>query len=207
MDEMPDTKKELVEEVKELRERLRQLEKREAQHRKAHREMLYTAKHDRSTGLFSQIEFMEQLGLAVRASKRYRYPLSLCLCVLSSGDGEDGGNGAAIGEKLRERFGRIIHEQIRCSDAAARYDGKAFSIIFTHTTASDATTATGRIRRALEDMARVQGNGDNGHVTSSSGIAQLAESHEDENDFLRSARQALQKAAEKGGSSLVVQGG
>ncbi|MFO7956775.1 MAG: GGDEF domain-containing protein [Candidatus Brocadiia bacterium] len=204
MGESEPTKEELAEKVRRLHSELEELRRRDREHTEARRKLLQAAKEDPRTGVFERVEFMERLKLAVRSSKRYKYPLSLCVCELDSRDAASApgtGNGS---DGIVAQLGRIIREQIRCHDAAGRLEGNAFCIVFPHTTASDATSATGRIRGCLEGLQWKLPDGETRPVTASFGIARFAPAHETEEDLLEAARGALQRAIESGGNCLVV---
>lgn len=201
VDDAGKSRDQLLEELKELRSQVKELERRATESTEAHKELLYAAKHDGNTGLLSRVEFMEKLGLEMRSSQRYRYPLSVCLCELDRTTGNGRGNGR---EELIAAIGRIIREQIRCSDAAARLQSDAFCIIFHHTSASDATSATGRVRQQVEGLQQEGAEAGDGQVTISVGIAHFSSTHETEEDLLTAAQTALQKAQDSGGNCLFV---
>jgi len=204
MDESEPTKEELAEKVRSLRSQLEELQRRDREHTEARRQLLQAAKEDPRTGVFERVEFMERLTLAVRSSRRYRYPLSLCLCELDSPNAAPEPDDTAGPDGIVVEMGRIIRDQIRCHDAAGRLDGNAFCIVFPHTTPSDATSATGRIRGSLEELSWQFPDGTTHPVTASFGIARFVPAHETEDDLLEAARGALQRAIESGGNCLVV---
>ncbi len=204
MDETDLTGEALADELRRLREEVEKLRRRDREHTEARKELLRAAKEDPRTGVFERVEFMERLTLAVRSSRRYNYPLSLCLCELDVRDAAPQPVNAPEADGILTEMGRIIREQIRCHDAAGRLEDDAFCIIFPHTTASDATSATGRIRGDLEGLQWEYEDGTSRPVTASFGIARFAPAHETEGDLLEAARQALQRAVESGGNCLVV---
>lgn len=163
--------------------------------------------HDALTGVFNRRHFVERLEIEIKSSKRYGYPLALCICDIDRFKGINDSYGHRMGDRVLARFGRLLKNRLRNETIAGRYGGDEFCIIFPHTKADKAAYSMERIRRHFEKLRFEVENGTVFTATATFGIADLADEDMEEKDLLELADKALYHAKEMGRNRIVLNSG
>lgn len=165
--------------------------------------LFYQATHDALTGLYNRRHLMARLDEAIYSARRYRFPLTMCLCDIDGFKNINDTHGHGVGDSVLAAFGGIIADNSRTGDICGRYGGDEFCIILPHTPAVAAANCIERIRATLaerefgEEAARFS-------VTATFGVAELAPAHEGQDDLLVAADRALYRAKHEGRNRIVI---
>ena len=107
------------------------------------------AYRDSLTDLYNHRFFQEQLSHEVERANRYRRPVSVILMDLDRFKEVNDTHGHLVGDKLLTFIGRVIRDQVRSADIAARYGGDEFAIILTDTPKEAAEAAAEKLANAI----------------------------------------------------------
>jgi diguanylate cyclase (GGDEF)-like protein len=129
--------------------------------------------------------------------RRHGGALSLMLLDLDHFKAINDSRGHDVGDAMLRRLARLVLEEVRETDTAARPAGDEFAILLPETSVSDAATLGERLRwRARQ---RLDG------ATLSIGVAVfLPEAHASPRDFFRAVDQALYEAKAAGRDAIRV---
>jgi len=161
---------------------------------------------DDLTGLANRRRLQGLLGQMFAQAVRYRQDLS---CIMVDLDGFKEVNdtlGHQRGDEVLAMAGKLIAEQVRSSDVAARFGGDEFIVLLPHTACDTATALAQRLSRAFEERAAPL-VGPLGSCRMSIGIACLNLSHPANPDqLLAQADKALYAAKAAGKRTVMVCG-
>lgn len=156
------------------------------------------ATQDALTRVANRFQFDKVLEHSIRVSGRYGRPLSMLLIDIDHFKSVNDQYGHLIGDEVLKKVARLLTENIRKSDSAARWGGEEFVILLPN---SDIVSAL-----KLAESLRMRIEGDDfepaKRVTCSIGVAQWHEG-EDSDAFLRRIDAKLYTAKE-GGRNRVV---
>jgi diguanylate cyclase (GGDEF)-like protein/PAS domain S-box-containing protein len=102
---------------------------------------------DALTGVFNRRHVLEHLQMTLEDSRRYRRPLSVCLCDIDWFKSINDTHGHHVGDEVLILFGKVLRESLRTVDLYGRYGGDEFLLIFPATPAADALISLERIRQ------------------------------------------------------------
>ncbi len=162
------------------------------------------AVHDPLTGLFNRRHFMERLEMEIQSSKRYNYPLSLCICDLDYFKAVNDTHGHRKGDMVLSRFGRLLNNILRTENISCRYGGDEFCIIFPHSLAEHAAVSLNRIRKHFKKIVFEGEYGKNFSISATFGIADIAENTAYQKELIEAADKALYKAKQSGRNCIVI---
>lgn len=128
---------------------------------------------DALTGLLNRRALSALLGSEVSRNQRYGHPLSLALLDVDHFKVINDRRGHASGDRVLAGLGRLLRSGIRVVDAAGRWGGEEFVVLFPNTNAEGAFVAAENLRAAIEAMALTDDGGRALHVTASIGVATL----------------------------------
>jgi diguanylate cyclase (GGDEF)-like protein len=127
---------------------------------------------DPKTGLFNSRYFSQMFEEEVRRAVRYGRPLSVLMADLDLLRDINNSYGHLAGDEVIKEVARIINEQIRTCDIAARFCGEEFAILLPETDLVEAVAAAERFRQQIEKQVFVAKNtGQQFHATMSFGVA------------------------------------
>jgi len=107
------------------------------------------AYQDSLTDLYNHRYFYEQLTHEVERALRYGRPVSVILLDLDHFKEVNDTYGHLMGDKLLALLGRVIRDQVRSADIAARYGGDEFAIILPDTPLPAAQATAQKLASAI----------------------------------------------------------
>jgi putative two-component system response regulator len=152
---------------------------------------------DGLTGLFNHGFFQLALDSEVKRSRRYGAPFTLALIDIDSFASYNRHYGPAKGDRIIKEIAKIVKNNVREVDIAARYSGDVFAIILTQCKSGEAAGILERIRESVAMLAGEQ-------TTISIGIADYPAASENKEIFVKKAEEALIKAKIKGKNRLTI---
>jgi diguanylate cyclase (GGDEF)-like protein len=167
---------------------------REIQAEEALRRMAMT---DALTGLFNRGVFDRELQREFDRCRRYGRPFSMVLFDLDHFKGINDTFGHPAGDRVLERVGRVVRQNIRDTDVGARYGGEEFGVILPETGPDGALQTAERLRTALAEMV-VDAGGVALRVTASFGVATIDDEQPDCTAMLAACDRALYRAKDRG---------
>ncbi|MGD9014974.1 MAG: sensor domain-containing diguanylate cyclase [Candidatus Omnitrophota bacterium] len=101
------------------------------------------------TGLFNHRYFQEQLTEEIYRAERYRHPLSLLMLDIDKFYWYNQNYGYSAGDSALKQIGRLIKQNIRRIDLAARYGPEEFMVILPNTRLKQAIFVGEKIRETI----------------------------------------------------------
>ncbi len=117
----------------------------------ARAELRQAALVDHLTGLGNLRFLEERLRQECARAERYQVPLAVAMLDLDGLKRVNDSLGHAAGNAVLARVGRVLRDESRDSDAAARFGGDEFVVVLPHTELADARAFAERVRRRLRD--------------------------------------------------------
>lgn len=129
------------------------------------------AYQDSLTGLYNHRYFYEQLTHEVERANRYGHPVSVILLDLDKFKEVNDTYGHLMGDKLLSLIGKVIGEQVRGADIAARYGGDEFAIILPDTALDAARATADKLGKAIASGQTNAGQSEGIRISASCGVA------------------------------------
>ena len=129
------------------------------------------AYQDSLTELYNHRYFYEQLTHEVERANRYKHPVSVILLDLDKFKEVNDTYGHLMGDKLLSLIGKVINEQVRGADIAARYGGDEFAIILPDTPRAAAQATADKLANAIASGRTNAGQSEGVTVSASCGVA------------------------------------
>ena len=152
---------------------------------------------DPLTGLLNRRVFQEELQIAVARADRKEHSITILIIDIDKFKRINDTYGHAAGDQVLENFGKLLHQQTRKYDLAARLGGEEFLVLM-----NDADLETGMKRaeelRGLIENMESEFEGNSIYITVSIGAAEYPSSSDSIQDVMRKADQALYRAKYKG---------
>jgi diguanylate cyclase (GGDEF)-like protein len=172
--------------------------KAESELRRANKRLEELSITDDLTGIYNRRNFYEKLSQEIARVGRHKRPLSLLMFDVDHFKSYNDTHGHLAGNRILERVGRIVSEEIREVDWGFRYGGDEFTVILPETSKENAMVVAERIRKAFEKCKFDE-------TTLSIGIAQY-DLQSDLDTIIRNADEAMYKAKNQGGNRVDIYG-
>ena len=128
---------------------------------------------DALTGLTNRRAFSDAIKLEITRARRYGFRMTLMLFDIDHFKQINDRYGHAVGDLVLSRMGKLLKEQVRTTDIAARWGGEEFVIALPHVGIDGAAVVAARIRIACQEMEIVTEKGEQVPTTISIGVAEL----------------------------------
>jgi diguanylate cyclase (GGDEF)-like protein len=157
---------------------------------------------DELTGLANHGRFQEVLDAEMEQVRRYQYRVALIMLDIDNFKSINDTYGHQQGDVVLMHVARVVRDNSRDADSAARYGGEEMALILPHTDLDGAHAIAERVRGAVEALriARLDGEGAL-RVTTSVGVAASAEG--DKDGLIADADAALYEAKRSGKNRTV----
>jgi len=163
----------------------------------------YRATRDAVTDLFTRRHFLELLRSSFATACRYDMPLSLGMLDLDRFREINDRYGLLEGDRVLERFGYILKQELRSSDVAGRYGGDEFIVAFPNTPIAGAAGSMERIRDRICRQV-FQFDQDSYTVSCTGGLVEVATGVLTVEQLIRASDDALYEAKKQGGNCIAV---
>jgi diguanylate cyclase (GGDEF)-like protein len=155
---------------------------------------------DHLTGLANRRRFERQLEREVNRTLRLGHPFSLLMLDIDNFKRVNDNFGHNVGDEAIRRIGRVLREETRGIDLAARIGGEEFAVLLVETELGRGLEVAERLRVAIKNMTIPSA----GHITASFGVAECPSCAQTSIDLLKAADNLLYQA--KGGGRDQVAG-
>jgi len=118
----------------------------------AHVELLKMSRHDQLTGLFNRNAIGELLQAEIERSRRYHQDFSVVMMDLDHFKAVNDRFGHDAGDKVLNKVGRLLLDNLRDPDAPGRWGGEEFLILAPGSQAVAARNLAERIRRFVKEI-------------------------------------------------------
>lgn len=150
---------------------------------------------DNLTGLYNHSLFQISLDHEVKRFQRYGTPFVLALIDIDWFSHFNEHNNHVHGDLMLREVAKLIAENTRDVDIAARYSGDQFIILITGADPAKGLTITERIRRSVEELA-------NANLTVSVGQVSCPADATNRIGLIQKAKDALQEAKKRGKNTI-----
>jgi diguanylate cyclase (GGDEF)-like protein len=168
-----------------------------------HEEVRRQATTDELTSLVNRRRFIEALATELDRTRMFDSPLSVVLADLDDFKRINDDYGHQGGDRALQSFGRLLREQVRDFDVAARLGGEEFAVLLPQTTAPAAAVVAARMLATLAESPIPVADTVEVRLTASFGIAESAPDQSTD-ELLRRADDALYAAKRAGKNRYVV---
>ena len=157
---------------------------------------------DALTGLYNRRHLDSVLKRELGRSKRYALTLSLIMLDIDHFKAVNDTHGHDAGDEVLRAMGRIIRDNARDTDIAARYGGEEMTLILPSSDNKAAMLLAERLREVIENYKFSAGDL-NLDCTVILGVATMNDDIQDAASFLQAADRALYQAKEEGRNRVV----
>jgi len=150
------------------------------------------------SGLLIRRAFMEELVNMAEESERNGLIFSLALIDVDHFKKINDTHGHLAGDRVLAGFGNLLKRRFRVEDVRGRWGGEEFIVGFRHIPRD---TAKGALQRALEELNKMQFEGDRGeifNISFSAGIVSFPDDSKNIDELLKLADERLYKAKSAG---------
>lgn len=159
------------------------------------------SRFDNLTGLYNRQSFDETLESEINRAKRHENELSILFLDLDDFKEVNDSFGHQTGDEVLKQVAKIVLNEKRSEDLAARYGGEEIVVIMPETGKVDSLVLGERIRQRVEEM-RIDFNGNTVRLTISGGLASFPENATDAKSLLKCADNALYIAKSTGKNGI-----
>ncbi|MGB9797260.1 MAG: diguanylate cyclase [bacterium] len=151
--------------------------------------------HDHLTRLLNRRMFYQRMGREIKGARRYGYPISLVLIDIDNFKEFNDTYGHLEGDRILAEFGRLLKQEIRASDYAARLGGEEFAVVLPHTPKDAAAVMAERLRKKIKEELG---------ISVSMGIGEFPTDANTLRALLRKADEALYEAKRRGKGRIIL---
>jgi two-component system cell cycle response regulator len=166
-------------------------------------ETQHAATTDPLTGIMNRRALLAALDVEQSRSERHGYPMSLMMLDVDHFKLINDTCGHAMGDQVLATLGRLLSQQARKTDIAARWGGEEFVVVLSGADEAGARIVAERIRRAVEELMLSDQKGQRVPVRVSIGIACL-EVNDNAEVLIDRADRAMYQAKVNGRNRIVV---
>lgn len=148
---------------------------------------------DELTQLYNRRKFLEDLAVEYSRANRYKYPFSIIISDIDHFKSVNDRFGHLAGDEVLRQFAHCLQQQLRKSDVSARWGGEEFIVLLPATHEDEALKVAKKLHDLVSSCCKIHEES----VTASFGVAQY-DGHEDINQVINRADQALYRAKQKG---------
>lgn len=154
---------------------------------------------DDLTGLFNMRSLYQRLDHELARGRRFSRPVAVVMMDMDNFKNVNDEHDHLFGSHVLAEIGKLISENIRRMDFAARYGGDEFLIVLSETTPQGSYQFTERLRQTIEGH-QFQNSEHAGNLTASFGVAVTPADHTvvDARTLVRAADNALYQAKANG---------
>ncbi|MDO5611498.1 MAG: GGDEF domain-containing protein [Pseudomonadota bacterium] len=155
---------------------------------------------DDMTGMFNRRHFIAMLEQELHRARRNRLPLSILLFDLDHFKQVNDTHGHAAGDAALAAIGKLLNEQVRPYDVAARHGGEEFAVLMPGLDKQNSTATAERLRQLIETLPITlpDETGTTIRLTASFGVASLIDDNDDTRKMLHRADIGLYAAKSAG---------
>jgi len=154
---------------------------------------------DHLTGLANRRRFERQLEREVNRSLRLGHAFSLLMLDIDNFKRVNDNFGHNVGDEVIRRLGKVLREETRGIDLAARIGGEEFAVLLVETELERGLEVAERLRLAIKNMDVASA----GMITASFGVAECPSGAETATDILKTADRLLYEAKRSGRDQVV----
>jgi diguanylate cyclase (GGDEF)-like protein len=154
---------------------------------------------DHLTGLANRRRFERQLEREVNRTLRLGHPFSLLMLDIDNFKRVNDNFGHNVGDEAIRRIGRVLREETRGIDLAARIGGEEFAVLLVETELGRGLEVAERLRVAIKNMTIPSA----GNITASFGVAECPSCAQTSIDLLKASDNLLYKAKGAGRDQVV----
>ncbi len=159
------------------------------------------SRFDSLTGLYNRQAFDETLEGEINRAKRHEKELSILFLDLDDFKEVNDSFGHQTGDEVLNQIAKIVLNEKRSEDFAARYGGEEIVIIMPETGKVDSLVLGERIRQRVEEV-RIDFKGHTVRLTISGGLASFPDNATDAESLLKCADNALYRAKGSGKNNI-----
>ena len=161
---------------------------------------------DLLTGLLLRRAFVDHMSALLSESERHKFNFTLCLMDVDHFKKVNDNFGHMAGDRVLAYFGKLLRKRFRVEDLRGRWGGEEFILAFRH---ERKDTMQKALNRVLEELKKVEFQGDQGEPFFTSFSAGMVDFPEDGNtihDLVLHADKRLYIAKANGRSQIVIEG-